>query len=316
MFFNKLNVKIKVISLLFIPLVIGSLSACGGKTLRPAPVEDRTAPAARNQAAQATETVLGTKATPSPEASSSSTTASAPAAPTSADNAGKPGYYTVKQGDTLARIGLESGQNYRDIARWNNLENPNRIDTGQILRVIPPGSLEDGSVSRAVAPSKIAVTPIGAAAEKPAPPASAVQATTPAPLSAPAATAIVVEDAVGFVWPARGSIVAGFDESKNRKGLDIGGSAGDAVLAAAEGKVVYAGAGLRGYGNLIILKHSSTYLTAYAHNQTLLVKEEQTVKQGQRIAEMGSSDADQVKLHFEVRKLGKPVDPLKYLPAR
>jgi len=316
MFFNKLNVKIKVISLLFIALAIGSLSACGGKPLRPAPVEDRTAPAARNQAAQATETVLGAKATPSPEASSSSATASAPAAPTSADNAGKPGYYTVKQGDTLARIGLESGQNYRDIARWNNLENPNRIDTGQILRVIPPGSLEDGSVSRAVAPSKIAVTPIGAAAEKPAPPASAVQATTPAPLSAPAATAIVVEDAVGFVWPARGSIVAGFDESKNRKGLDIGGSAGDAVLAAAEGKVVYAGAGLRGYGNLIILKHSSTYLTAYAHNQTLLVKEEQTVKQGQRIAEMGSSDTDQVKLHFEVRKLGKPVDPLKYLPAR
>ena len=316
MFFNKLNVKIKVISLLFIVLAIGSLSACGGKPLRPAPVEDRTAPAARNQAAQATETVLGTKATPSAEASSSSTTASAPAAPTSADNAGKPGYYTVKQGDTLARIGLESGQNYRDIARWNNLENPNRIDTGQILRVIPPGSLEDGSVSRAVAPSKIAVTPIGAAAEKPAPPASAVQATTPAPLSAPAATANVVEDAVGFVWPARGSIVAGFDESKNRKGLDIGGAAGDAVLAAAEGKVVYAGAGLRGYGNLIILKHSSTYLTAYAHNQTLLVKEEQTVKQGQRIAEMGSSDTDQVKLHFEVRKLGKPVDPLKYLPAR
>ena len=316
MFFNKLNVKIKVISLLFIALAIGYLSACGGKPLRPAPVEDRTAPAARNQAAQATETVLGAKATPSPEASSSSATASAPAAPTSADNAGKPGYYTVKQGDTLARIGLESGQNYRDIARWNNLDNPDRIDKGQVLRVIPPGSLEDGSVSRAVAPSKIAVTPIGAAAEKPAPPASAVQATTPAPLSAPAATANVVEDAVGFVWPARGSIVAGFDESKNRKGLDIGGAAGDAVLAAAEGKVVYAGAGLRGYGNLIILKHSSTYLTAYAHNQTLLVKEEQTVKQGQRIAEMGSSDTDQVKLHFEVRKLGKPVDPLKYLPAR
>jgi lipoprotein NlpD len=222
---------------------------------------------------------------------------------------------TVKQGDTLARIGLESGQNYRDIARWNSLENPDRIETGQLLRVIPPGSLEDGPVSRAVAPSKIAAAPIGAA-EKPAPSASAVQATTPAPLAAPAATANVVEDAVGFVWPARGSIVAGFDESKNRKGLDIGGAAGDAVLAAAEGKVVYAGAGLRGYGNLIILKHSSTYLTAYAHNQTLLVKEEQTVKQGQRIAEMGSSDTDQVKLHFEVRKLGKPVDPLKYLPAR
>ncbi len=315
MFFNKLNVKIKAFSLIFIALAIGTLSACGGKPLSPAPVEDRTVSPARNKAAEGTETVLPTKTTHSSEASPTSVVASTPTAKANADNAGKPGYYTVKQGDTLARIGLESGQNYRDIARWNSLENPDRIETGQLLRVIPPGSLEDGPVSRAVAPSKIAATPIGAA-EKPAPSASAVQATTPAPLVAPAATANVVEDSVGFVWPARGSIVAGFDESKNRKGLDIGGAAGDAVLAAAEGKVVYAGAGLRGYGNLIILKHSSTYLTAYAHNQTLLVKEEQTVKQGQRIAEMGSSDTDQVKLHFEVRKLGKPVDPLKYLPAR
>ena len=98
--------------------------------------------------------------------------------------------------------------------------------------------------------------------------------------------------------------------------MDIGGVAGTPILAAAEGKVVYAGSGLRGYGNLIIVKHSATYLTAYAHNQTLLVKEEQLVKQGQKIAEMGNSDADQVKLHFEVRKMGKPVDPAKYLPIR
>ena len=109
--------------------------------------------------------------------------------------------------------------------------------------------------------------------------------------------------------------MAGFDEAKN-KGLDIGGAAGDAVLASAEGKVVYAGAGLRGYGNLIILKHNNTFLTAYAHNQTLLVKEDQSVKKGQKIAEMGNSDADRVKLHFEVRRQGKPVDPSKYLPAR
>jgi lipoprotein NlpD len=108
--------------------------------------------------------------------------------------------------------------------------------------------------------------------------------------------------------------VAGFDESKN-KGLDIAGNAGDPVLAAADGRVVYAGSGLRGYGNLIILKHNNTYLTAYAHNQSLLVKEDQTVKQGQKIAEMGNSDADQVKLHFEIRRQGKPVDPAKYLPA-
>ena len=108
----------------------------------------------------------------------------------------------------------------------------------------------------------------------------------------------------------------GFDESKNRKGVDIGGASGDAVLAAADGKVVYADSGLRGYGKLIILKHNSLYLTAYAHNQTLLVKEDQMVKKGQKIAEMGSTDADRVKLHFEVRKQGKPVDPAKYLPAR
>ena len=110
-------------------------------------------------------------------------------------------------------------------------------------------------------------------------------------------------------------MIAGFDEVKN-KGLDIGGNAGDPVLAVAEGKVVYAGSGLRGYGNLIIIKHDNTYLTAYAHNQALLVKEDQSVKKGQKIAEMGNSDADRVKLHFEVRKQGKPVDPIKYLPSR
>jgi lipoprotein NlpD len=106
-----------------------------------------------------------------------------------------------------------------------------------------------------------------------------------------------------------------FDEVKN-KGVDIAARAGDPVLAAADGRVVYAGAGLRGYGNLIIVKHNNTYLTAYAHNQTLLVKEDQMVRQGQKIAEMGSSDADRVKLHFEIRRQGKPVDPLRYLPPR
>ena len=109
--------------------------------------------------------------------------------------------------------------------------------------------------------------------------------------------------------------MAGFDELKN-KGVDIAGRAGDPVLAAADGRVVYAGSGLRGYGNLVILKHNNTFLTAYAHNQSLLVKEDQAVKQGQKIAEMGSSDADRVKLHFEIRRLGKPVDPARYLPAR
>ena len=217
-----------------------------------------------------------------------------------AENAGKPGYYTVKPGDTLIRIGMDNGQSGRDIARWNKLDNPNLIETGQVLRVVPPAP--DAPVARVTTPS---------AAASPMPAASApTQPVTPVTPAAPSAA----EDAISFQWPARGNLISGFDESKN-KGLDIGGKVGDPVLAAADGRVVYAGAGLRGYGNLIILKHNNTYLTAYAHNQTLLVKEDQVIKRGQKIAEMGNSDADQVKLHFEVRRQGKPVDPMRYLSA-
>ena len=120
---------------------------------------------------------------------------------------------------------------------------------------------------------------------------------------------------ISWGWSSNGPVLDCFDEVKN-KSVDIGGAAGDPVLAAADGRVVYVGAGLRGYGNLIILKHNNTYLTAYAHNQTLLIKEDQSVRKGQKIAEMGSSDADRVKLHFEVRRQGKPVDPVKYLPPK
>jgi lipoprotein NlpD len=227
-----------------------------------------------------------------------------------AENAGKAGFYTVRQGDTLLRIGLDHGQSARDLARWNNLDNPNLIETGQVLRVAPPA--QEAATAR---PSAPAVTAAPVAAAQAASAASAPTAAKPAaaaPSTPPANTD--GEDAIAFQWPVRGPLIAGFDEAKN-KGLDIAGKAGDPVLAAADGKVVYAGAGLRGYGNLIILKHNNTYLTAYAHNQTLLVKEEQTIKRGQKIAEMGNSDADQVKLHFEIRRQGKPVDPAKYLPA-
>jgi lipoprotein NlpD len=215
-----------------------------------------------------------------------------------AENAGKPGYYTVKPGDTLIRIGMDNGQSGRDIARWNKLDNPNLIETGQVLRVVPPS--QEVVVTR---PNVISATPSEATASAPA-------ASAPLPATAP----VAAEEALSFQWPARGNLISGFDEAKN-KGLDIGGKAGDPVMAAADGRVVYAGAGLRGYGNLIILKHNNTYLTAYAHNQTLLVKEDQVIKRGQKIAEMGSSDADQVKLHFEIRRQGKPVDPAKYLSA-
>jgi lipoprotein NlpD len=222
------------------------------------------------------------------------------------ENAGKPGHYTVQLGDTLVRIALDHGQNWRDLARWNGLDNPNLIEVGEVLRVTAP--TEPQPARPVAAPAAEPPPRQASAAAVPAPPS--VQAGSAAPLAPPASS-----DELNWIWPAQGQTVILFDEVKN-KGLDIAARAGDPVLAAADGRVVYAGAGLRGYGNLIIVKHNNTYLTAYAHNQALLVKEDQMVKQGQKIAEMGSSDADRVKLHFEIRRQGKPVDPLRYLPPR
>lgn len=233
------------------------------------------------------------------------------------ENYGKPGYYAVRPGDTIRRIGNETGQSWQNIARWNNLENPDLIEVGQVLRVVPPVGPAT-SVATAPAPSSEGVvtrpvTPPSAVV--PAAPASAAVGKPPVTASPSAPAASSGDEDLGWIWPAHGTLLAGFDDAKN-KGFDIGGKAGDAVLAAADGRVVYAGAGLRGYGNLIILKHNNTYLTAYAHNQTLLVKEDQSVQKGQKIAEMGNSDADRVKLHFEIRRQGKPVDPARYLPSR
>ena len=213
-------------------------------------------------------------------------------------HAGKPGYYTVKPGDTVMQIGRNTNQNWRDIVKWNNLESANQIEVGQVLRVVPLDS------------NGVATKPPVVAA--PAAPASA--ATPPLSPLPPAASA-APEDDIPWMWPSTGALISGYDEVKS-KGLKIAGKLGDPVYASADGRVVYAGSGLRGYGNLVILKHNETYLTAYAHNQTLLVKEDQTVRKGQRIADMGNSDADKVMLHFEVRRNGKPVDPAKYLPSR
>lgn len=239
-----------------------------------------------------------------------------------AENAGKPGYYTVKPGDTLIRIGLENGQGWKDIARWNNLTNPDLIEVGQVLRVVAPSATpppviaaDTGVVTRPVTSTTITPSTPTATPLPPASTASGAKPVTPAPAVAAAPAPSAGEDDLNFIWPASGSLLAGFDEARN-KGYDISGKAGDPVLAAADGRVVYSGAGLRGYGNLVILKHNNTFLTAYAHNQTLLVKEDQTVRKGQKIAEMGSTDADRVKLHFEIRRQGKPVDPARYLSAR
>jgi lipoprotein NlpD len=232
-----------------------------------------------------------------------------------AENAGKPGYFTVRPGDTLYRIALEAGQSPRDLQAWNKLTNPNLIEVGQVLRVVPPAVVATASASApaATAPAATGVTttPVapGAVTSRPL---DSTAAATPVPAPAPASAGA---DNVTFLWPSQGEVIANFDEAKN-KGISIAGRIGDPVVAAADGRVVYAGAGLRGYGNLIILKHNNTFLTAYAHNQALLVREDQAVRQGQKIAEMGSSDADRVKLHFEVRRQGKPVDPLGFLPKR
>ncbi|MGB4360427.1 MAG: peptidoglycan DD-metalloendopeptidase family protein [Rhodoferax sp.] len=268
---------------LAVTCVLLTLVACGSRSINRAPVEERVTRAGD---------VIGVVPSVKP--------------PQGFEHAGKPGYYTVKPGDTLTRIALENGQSPRDVALWSQVENPNRIEVGQVLRVVPPvnqevqvqavprASVSTGTLAQPAAPALASTT--------------AANETRPAPTTAP-------ESDINWIWPTNGPVLAGFDDVKN-KGIDIGGTAGEPVLAAADGRVVYVGAGLRGYGNLIILKHNNVYLTAYAHNQTLLVKEDQSVLKGQKIAEMGNSDADRVKLHFEVRRQGKPVDPAKYLPAR
>lgn len=287
-------------------LIIGSwlVTGCASKVpLHQAPVEDRGGAAPRGAAGVPVTDV--------------DTAAVRPAA--GAENAGKPGYYTIKPGDTLIRIGLDHGQSWKDLARWNSIENPNRIEVGQVLRVAPPVAVaaaapttspatETGVVTRPVTTSAVAPVVAGTVPTPVAAPSKPVSAAVPA--STPAN-----DEDLAWAWPASGNVLRGFDDPNN-KGLDIGGTAGTPVLAAMDGRVVYVGSAVRGYGNLIIIKHNNTFLSAYAHNQTLLVKEDQNVHKGQKIAEMGNSDADRVKLHFEIRRLGKPVDPAKYLPAR
>lgn len=258
------------------------------------------------------------------------------------------GTYVVKKGDTLYRIALDHGQSYSDIVTWNNLKNPNDIKVDQVLRVAPPdGTPQTGSVTvgsgvevRPLTPAPSANNKTGPRGDKkpfsdanlaelqkadgPAGSAPVVAANIPKPDVPPVVVPPVVKqpdtpasdaDAVDWMWPSDGKVIATFDESKN-KGLDISGKLGQAVLAAGAGKVMYAGSGIRGYGNLVIIKHSSNLLSAYAHNKSILVKEGDAIAKGQKIAEMGSSDSDAVKLHFEIRQQGKPVDPSKFLPGR
>ena len=206
-----------------------------------------------------------------------------------------PGYYRVKKGDTLARIALDHGQAPRDVVQWNKTANPsfnpNVIEVGDLIMVKAPAGTK---------PAKVAE-------KKPAADKADSVASTPES----AKNEVVAEPGIRLSWPAKGKVTGEFSEAN--KGIDIAGKVGEPVLAASDGKVVYAGNSLRGYGNLVIIKHDNTYLTAYAHNSKLLVKEGDTVRKGQKIAEMGDTDTTAAKLHFELRVNGKPVNPTPYL---
>lgn len=310
---------------LIFAVLLPIIGGCAGHA--PAPVEDRGGASGAAKLAE-----------PAPQVAQAVTAAPDPGA----------GYYTVKKGDTLYSIALDNGQDYKDVAAWNNLDNPNLIRTGQQLRVTPPDNGAPVAVAKPVtsnAPVEVRTTagPTGRntetlkrepkggklawsdealakaqqkdVAERPAEVKHEARPAEPAPAEKLAEKPVMAGVDVDWMWPANGRLLASFAEGGS-KGVDIAGKAGDPVLAAASGVVSYAGAGLRGYGNLVVLRHNATYLSVYAHNSRILIKEKQTVTKGQKIAEMGSTDAESPRLHFEIRREGKPADPQKFLPAR
>ncbi len=215
------------------------------------------------------------------------------------------GEYEVRKGDTLYSIALEHGVDYRDLAQWNSLEDPSKIRIGQVLRTKP----EEGraQVSKVAISTPVESRPLDA----PAKPVAKAAAVPPKPVPVPAATD---GDALKFIWPAKGKVIAAFEQTRG-KGVDIDGRVGDPIVASARGKVTYVGSGIRGLGKLLIIQHSDQYLTVYAHTSQILVKEQQVVERGQKIAEIGTSDAERPMLHFQIRKLGRPLDPKQFLPA-
>jgi lipoprotein NlpD len=298
---------------------VGALTACGGHRAVPStdrrPVETESATARTNKAL----------------VSEKSSSLRQPASP----------IRTVVHGDTLYSIAWETGRDYRELATWNRIPPPYTIRPGQELRVTPPAEKKTPPVpepAKTTAKSKLPARP-STSAGKTAKAVAAPPATVPAPKTAGVSTdksktktdtrkksktEPVKSPDVGkagtvvgsWTWPTDGQVLKRFNDSDSGKGLDIGGNRGQAVKAAAGGRVVYQGSGLRGYGQLIIIKHSDEFLSAYAHNDRIHVKEGDVVKRGQKIADMGSTGTDRVKLHFEIRRQGVPTDPLKYLPKR
>jgi lipoprotein NlpD len=347
----------------FVPAVLAILLVAGCASPRPAPVVDRLPGASRSTPASQPAGPAAKPAAPTP--------AAAPAV-RAVDTVAET--YTVRRGDTLYSIALDHGQDYRELAQWNNLDNPNVIRSGQVLRLRAPETAAGVQVKPVTAAAPAESRPLGTQPAAPAKPQAAASGlktepravrmpyseenlallsrdpkpAAPAPAPAPAKPEPALkpeaalkpapeakpaaeppkpaaqapakaesddEDGVDWGWPTAGRVLAGFSESSN-KGLDIAGKTGQPVVASASGTVIYVGSGIRGYGKLLVIRHNKAYSTVYAHNDNILVKEGQRVVKGQKVAEMGNTDADQVKLHFEVRRLGKPVDPAKYLPER
>ncbi len=252
----------------------------------------------------------------------------------------RPKFYTIKKGDTLFSIALDHGLDYKDLVEWNNIGNSNVIRLGQQLRLEAPASAvvstplksapavdgrPVGSSPPVAAGDAVKSQPKGVkvpysdqalaqlSGTQVKPVAPVIAKVDPHPEEKPAASEDD-DEKVDWGWPAGGKMLSTFNETTNLKGIGIAGKLGQPVIASAPGKVLYSGDGIRGYGKLVIVKHNKAYLSVYAHNRYLLVKEGQSVVKGQKIAEMGSTDSDQVKLHFEIRRFGKPVDPLKLLP--
>ena len=267
--------------LLVLILAAGAWGCTAGRG--PAPVEDRRQTRVAQPAAK-------------PPAAKPSVPPGAPVG--TADS-----FYTVKRGDTLYSIALEHGADYREVAQWNSLDDPSRLKVGQVLRVTAPPQQQGVQVGAVQGSGKIEARPIEQqkpAAQKPAP----VAREEPRLLEAAPLT---------FAWPVKGKVLAGFQEPR-RKGIDIDGKLGDPVIAAAAGRVTYVGNGIPGLGKLVVIRHDQGFITVYAHNKDILVKEQQTVTRGQKIAELGSTDSDRPKLHFQIRKGASAVDPLLYLP--
>ena len=307
--------------------ILGVIALAGCATDMPAPVTERNPSSARPK------------------------TVTAPVRPAATLSASESGTHTVQKGDTLYAIAFANNLDFQELARWNNLESVDIIRVGQVLRLTSPDSIAAAaSKGVEIQPLKIDARPQAQALSEaplvrepqgvllpyseanwalanappaprpaPVPPPLVVQPAPVVPpvLAVPPNPAVVTPGPTtveSWIWPANGALKGRFGEAGG-KGIDIVGERNSPILAAAPGRVVYSGAGLRGYGRLVIIKHPGEYLSAYAHNQDVLVKEGDTVNAGQKIALMGDSDADRVKLHFEIRQYGRPLDPLKYLPT-